>query len=63
MEYLNCTWRCDICGDIRGDKFIDVISKPLIIRGRNAGVQNIKYCNDRHYCITGSQTYLLVKDT
>lgn len=56
-NYDNLTWRCDVCGRERHDKFISVYKKPL--KGFKEGVaeQNIKYCNDREHCHEMAELY------
>ena len=55
-------WDCQICGEERPDDKISVISKPLVIEGRVLVTQNIKYCNDRQYCIEKAKDYSYFKN-
>ncbi len=47
------TWECHVCGEERPDAQISVLSKPLVIEGRECGTLNIRYCNDKAECIEG----------
>ena len=42
------TWKCGICGKIRHDPEIDVITYPLF--GFEGAEVNLKYCNDNDDC-------------
>ena len=57
------TWRCHICEEERPDNKISVVSRPLIISGRECGQQNIRYCNDRPACIEGAKSFSFVNET
>lgn len=50
------TWVCDVCGDVRLDRFISVhtidISTDLKLPPGTAK-RNFKYCNDRQECVDG----------
>ena len=59
---FNDTWTCHICGEERPDDKISVLTKPLVIRGRYCGAQNIRYCNDRRACIEGAKEFGFFKD-
>ncbi len=62
----NWTWICHICGDIRPNKFISVRIRDLAAKGheRRPGVisMNVRYCNDRKYCIEESKTFSFMKE-
>lgn len=51
------TWKCHICGEIKPDNKIAVLSAPLIIDGQVVGEQNIRYCDDNTECIVKAQTF------
>lgn len=57
------TWKCHICGDVRPDDKISVLSKPLVIRGRICGHQNIRFCNDRQRCMDGALEISFFKES
>lgn len=57
----NLTWTCLICGRVRPDAKISVLTKPMIIKGRNCGEQNIRYCNDSPACLKGAREFDLLK--
>jgi hypothetical protein len=52
---VELTWKCDICMEVRKDKFISVKEVPLVFRGKSSSFKkasrNIKYCNDKQDCI------------
>jgi len=50
------TWTCHICGKVRPDDKISVVTKPWISNGYKIGDQNIRYCNDKPECIEGVKT-------
>ena len=58
--YDGLTWKCHICGEIRYDDKISVRQRPLIIKGRVIGNQNIRYCNDNYDCIEKSKTHTFI---
>ena len=43
------TWKCDLCGEERPDRFITVLTYPL--KNLLGGRRNLKYCNDKNECI------------
>ena len=57
------TWTCHICKEERPDECISVVSKPLIIKGKNMGQQNIRYCNDNPECIESSKSKVFIENT
>ena len=56
------TWKCHICGELRPDANISVLTKPLVIGGRPCGQQNIRYCNDNPQCIKAVRDYSFFKE-
>ncbi len=52
-------WQCDICGKVRDDTYVSVITKPLIIDdvGVVGGTENIKYCNDNPDCTQKAKAF------
>lgn len=61
IEYL--TWNCEICKAKRPDEFISVISSRIKRPSdphKAFLVQNVKYCNDRLYCIEQAKTYVMI---
>lgn len=62
--YKMCTrfkdgdWSCHICGQIRPDAKISVLTKPFLL----GVVQNIRYCNDNPLCVKGAKNYSLIKE-
>lgn len=55
MEVL--TWTCHICKETRPDDKISVVKHPLIIKGRDMGTENIRYCNDNPDCCVKAPNY------
>ena len=55
-------WTCHICKKERPDECISVLTKPLVIKGKTVGEQNIRYCNDRPSCIEGAKTFSFTSD-
>lgn len=55
-------WICHICGEERPDAKISVLTRPLIINGRQCGEQNIRHCNDRPACIEGAKEHDFFKE-
>ena len=51
------TWRCHICGSLRPDRSISVLTKPWTLNERFVGNQNIRYCNDNVKCQEGVVTF------
>lgn len=41
-------WKCEMCGKVRPDALISVITYPL--EDLPGGERNLKYCNDNAYC-------------
>lgn len=60
--FRNLTWKCQICGEVRPDDKISVLSKPIMNEGRVVGSQNIRYCNDRAECRERAKTFSFFKD-
>ncbi len=58
---MEIKWTCHICGELRPDDKISVLTKPLIINGQAAGEQNIRYCNDKADCAAGAQDFEHIK--
>lgn len=56
------TWTCHICKRERPDDKISVVSKAILINGRPAGMQNIRYCNDNPTCIAAAPKYDFFKE-
>lgn len=54
------TWKCHICGDVRPDDKISVLTKPVMHKGKELMKENIRYCNDREPCIEGAKTYSFI---
>jgi len=50
---MTITWTCHVCGDERPDDKISVFSTIRLI-GDVPVTHNVRYCNDRPACITGS---------
>lgn len=50
------TWMCHICGNIRPDDKISVLTKPRRV-GLITLMQNVRYCNDRQKCIDGAKDF------
>lgn len=50
------TWTCHICKEERPDSFISVRKNRLTMESDVTVQENIRYCNDRASCITGSKT-------
>ena len=46
------TWPCEICGEIRPDDKIWVITYPL--KGLPGAERNLKYCNDNKECMNAA---------
>jgi len=55
-------WTCHICGELRPDDKISVLTKPLIINGETVGDQNIRYCNDKADCIEKAKDFSFFKE-
>lgn len=49
-EFL--TWKCHVCGEERPDARISVRSISYDL-GFTVVQLNVRYCNDRHQCISG----------
>ena len=56
------TWSCHICGEVRLDNKISVLTKPLIVNGEKFGEQNIRYCNDNDECLKQAEAFNFIKD-
>lgn len=60
MYFKNTTWKCDICGKMREDEDVSVLTYGLEefkdTNGNYYGERNLKYCNDNPEC------FLLAKE-
>ena len=61
FEKKDLTWTCHICKEERPDHLISVLTKPLIIGGRDCGGQNVRYCNDNDKCRKGAEEFDFIK--
>ena len=50
-------WKCEICSDLRADKYISVLTYPL--SNLPGGERNLKYCNDNSKCELETQAKAL----
>jgi hypothetical protein len=53
-SWSNLTWKCEICGKIRPDDKISVVTYSLLDEKLNI-TRNLKYCNDNLNCIHQAQ--------
>ena len=54
------TWRCHICKRERADRLISVRKHDRMM-GNVPFQENIRYCNDRLFCIARSLHFTLLK--
>lgn len=45
-------WKCDVCGDLRPDSKISVLTYAL--KNLDDAQRNLKYCKDRKNCHDGA---------
>lgn len=51
------SWTCHICGDERPDDKISVRQHQETMENGVEVTQNVRYCNDRRYCVLASIDY------
>ena len=56
-----CQWTCCICMKVRDDGDISVLTKPLMVDGKEVGQQNVRYCNDNDECQEGAKDFEFIK--
>ncbi len=62
IDISKMTWSCKVCGDIREDKFISVVSHDVsmdIGLPKGTIIKNIRYCNDRERCMREANMRML----
>lgn len=61
----NITWKCQICGEIRPDDMIGVVTTDISEEnGMRLGMMkmNTKYCKDKKECVESAKIYRLTKE-
>ena len=48
-------WPCHVCGDLRPDDKISVLSRQEVLEGGVQVTTNVRFCNDRPACVEGCQ--------
>ncbi len=57
--WANLSWTCMVCDEERQDKFISVDSRQLMSPVGIEFTCNVRYCNDRPECKTGTKKHKL----
>lgn len=64
MSSRDITWACHVCGAVRPDSRISVLSTERRLYGHRAVfVQNVRFCNDRPACVDGAHDVVLIPNS
>lgn len=50
-------WSCHVCKEERPDAYISVWNREEAMAGGISVTTNIRYCNDRPWCVEGVKTF------
>lgn len=56
------TWKCHVCGEVRPDERISVLSTERVSENGVHYTENVRYCNDRPACVEGATSVSFTKD-
>lgn len=63
MKIDELSWVCDVCGELRPDKYISVYTKDISETFQlppGTVTRNVKYCNDKLECVEGAKRVKMV---